>query len=64
MNKMYTFGTNLTHVKIIFRHASPRSLCLMDEFGKGTLTEGWSSKCLAFLFLILNLSFKLNVEMM
>ena len=24
----------------IFRLATPRSLCLLDEFGKGTLTEG------------------------
>jgi hypothetical protein len=24
----------------IFRHATSRSLCLLDEFGKGTLTEG------------------------
>lgn len=24
----------------LYRQATPRSLCLLDEFGKGTLTEG------------------------
>lgn len=35
-----TFMIDLHQVGIMLRHASPRSLCLMDEFGKGTLTEG------------------------
>ncbi|XP_049360399.1 DNA mismatch repair protein MSH5 isoform X5 [Solanum verrucosum] len=34
-----TFMIDLHQVGIMLRHASPRSLCLMDEFGKGTLTE-------------------------
>ncbi|KAM3344114.1 DNA mismatch repair protein MSH5 isoform X8 [Capsicum galapagoense] len=34
-----TFMIDLHQVGIMLRHAGPRSLCLMDEFGKGTLTE-------------------------
>ena len=29
-------------LNMFFRHATLRSLCLLDEFGKGTLTEGES----------------------
>ncbi|XP_070008947.1 DNA mismatch repair protein MSH5 isoform X2 [Nicotiana sylvestris] len=34
-----TFMIDLHQVGMMLRHASPRSLCLLDEFGKGTLTE-------------------------
>ena len=30
----------IVHVKKFYRQATSRSLCLLDEFGKGTLTEG------------------------
>ncbi|XP_020691722.1 DNA mismatch repair protein MSH5 isoform X7 [Dendrobium catenatum] len=34
-----TFMIDLHQVGMMLRHATPRSLCLLDEFGKGTLTE-------------------------
>ncbi|CAM0954785.1 unnamed protein product [Alopecurus aequalis] len=34
-----TFMIDLHQVGTILRHATSRSLCLLDEFGKGTLTE-------------------------
>ncbi|GFZ07409.1 MUTS-homologue 5 [Actinidia rufa] len=34
-----TFMIDLHQVGMMLRHATSRSLCLMDEFGKGTLTE-------------------------
>ncbi|KAL0902912.1 hypothetical protein M5K25_028400 [Dendrobium thyrsiflorum] len=34
-----TFVIDLHQVGMMLRHATPRSLCLLDEFGKGTLTE-------------------------
>ncbi|XP_073153952.1 DNA mismatch repair protein MSH5 isoform X6 [Henckelia pumila] len=34
-----TFMIDLQQVGIMLRHASSRSLCLVDEFGKGTLSE-------------------------
>ncbi|WVZ99097.1 hypothetical protein U9M48_044446 [Paspalum notatum var. saurae] len=34
-----TFMIDLHQVGTMLRHATPRSLCLLDEFGKGTLTE-------------------------
>lgn len=34
-----TFMIDLHLVGMMLRHATPRSLCLLDEFGKGTLTE-------------------------
>ncbi|KAL6536158.1 MutS protein msh5 [Orobanche hederae] len=34
-----TFMIDLQQVSIMLRHAGPQSLCLMDEFGKGTLSE-------------------------
>ncbi|CAI9088360.1 OLC1v1022668C1 [Oldenlandia corymbosa var. corymbosa] len=34
-----TFMIDLHQVGIMLRHATSRSLCLLDEFGKGTLTE-------------------------
>lgn len=34
-----TFMVDLHQVGMMLRHATPRSLCLLDEFGKGTLTE-------------------------
>lgn len=33
-----TFLTDLHQIGIMLRHATSRSLCLIDEFGKGTLT--------------------------
>ncbi|PKA58124.1 DNA mismatch repair protein MSH5 [Apostasia shenzhenica] len=33
------FMIDLHQVGMMLRHATPRSLCLLDEFGKGTLTE-------------------------
>ncbi|KAJ8442960.1 hypothetical protein Cgig2_019533 [Carnegiea gigantea] len=35
-----TFMIDLHQVGMMLRQATPRSLCLLDEFGKGTLTEG------------------------
>uniref|UniRef100_A0A0E0PPH4 DNA mismatch repair protein MSH5 n=1 Tax=Oryza rufipogon TaxID=4529 RepID=A0A0E0PPH4_ORYRU len=35
-----TFMIDLHQVGTMLRHATSRSLCLLDEFGKGTLTEG------------------------
>nr|POE83007.1 dna mismatch repair protein msh5 [Quercus suber] len=34
-----TFMIDLHQVGMMLRHATSRSLCLLDEFGKGTLTE-------------------------
>ncbi|KAE9456617.1 hypothetical protein C3L33_11571, partial [Rhododendron williamsianum] len=34
-----TFMIDLHQVGMMIRHATSRSLCLLDEFGKGTLTE-------------------------
>ncbi|XP_054819534.1 DNA mismatch repair protein MSH5-like isoform X2 [Prosopis cineraria] len=34
-----TFMIDLHHVGLMLRHATSQSLCLVDEFGKGTLTE-------------------------
>ncbi|WCJ32950.1 DNA mismatch repair protein MSH5 [Euphorbia peplus] len=34
-----TFMIDLHQVGMMLRQATPRSLCLLDEFGKGTLTE-------------------------
>ncbi|KAA8523663.1 hypothetical protein F0562_010086 [Nyssa sinensis] len=34
-----TFMIDLQQVGMMLRHATSRSLCLLDEFGKGTLTE-------------------------
>lgn len=34
-----TFMVDLHQVGMMLRQATPRSLCLLDEFGKGTLTE-------------------------
>ncbi|KAK4491737.1 hypothetical protein RD792_002512 [Penstemon davidsonii] len=34
-----TFMIDLQQVGLMLRHASSRSLCLLDEFGKGTLSE-------------------------
>ncbi|KAL4201373.1 hypothetical protein AMTRI_Chr02g258370 [Amborella trichopoda] len=34
-----TFMIDLHQVGMMLRHSSSRSLCLLDEFGKGTLTE-------------------------
>nr|XP_027127123.1 DNA mismatch repair protein MSH5-like isoform X5 [Coffea arabica] len=34
-----TFMIDLHQVGVMLRHATSRSLCLLDEFGKGTLTE-------------------------
>ncbi|CAH9118028.1 unnamed protein product [Cuscuta europaea] len=34
-----TFMIDLHQVGIMLRHATPHSLCLLDEFGKGTLAE-------------------------
>ncbi|KAG0501431.1 hypothetical protein HPP92_001503 [Vanilla planifolia] len=34
-----TFMVDLHQVGMMLRHATPRSFCVMDEFGKGTLTE-------------------------
>ncbi|XP_078437455.1 MUTS-homolog 5 [Wolffia australiana] len=34
-----TFMVDLHQVGTMARHATPHSLCLLDEFGKGTLTE-------------------------
>jgi hypothetical protein len=34
-----TFMIDLHQVGTMLRHATSRSLCLLDEFGKGTLTE-------------------------
>ncbi|KAK4795156.1 hypothetical protein SAY86_013150 [Trapa natans] len=34
-----TFMIDLHQVGMMLRHATTRSLCLLDEFGKGTLTE-------------------------
>eukprot|EP00261_Vitis_vinifera_P031776 XP_019073019.1 PREDICTED: DNA mismatch repair protein MSH5 isoform X5 [Vitis vinifera] len=34
-----TFMIDLHQVGMMLRHANSRSLCLLDEFGKGTLTE-------------------------
>ncbi|XP_052178845.1 DNA mismatch repair protein MSH5 isoform X1 [Diospyros lotus] len=39
MAEQSTFMIDLHQVGIMLRHATPRSLCLLDEFGKGTLTE-------------------------
>ncbi|KAJ0983030.1 hypothetical protein J5N97_011285 [Dioscorea zingiberensis] len=36
-----TFMIDLHQVGMMLRHATSRSLCLLDEFGKGTLTEGF-----------------------
>ncbi|CAA6663515.1 unnamed protein product [Spirodela intermedia] len=35
-----TFMIDLHQVGMMLRQATPHSLCLLDEFGKGTLTEG------------------------
>ncbi|PNX72616.1 DNA mismatch repair protein msh5-like, partial [Trifolium pratense] len=34
-----TFMIDLHQIGMMLRHATSRSLCLVDEFGKGTLTE-------------------------
>ncbi|KAG9146746.1 hypothetical protein Leryth_005075 [Lithospermum erythrorhizon] len=43
-----TFMIDLHQVGMMLRHATSRSLCLLDEFGKGTLAEGiglsWNHK--------------------
>ncbi|KAG6689717.1 hypothetical protein I3842_11G188800 [Carya illinoinensis] len=37
--ELSTFMIDLHQVGMMLRHATSRSLCLLDEFGKGTLTE-------------------------
>ncbi|PKI74197.1 hypothetical protein CRG98_005435 [Punica granatum] len=42
-----TFMIDLHQVGMMLRHATSRSLCLLDEFGKGTLNEGLHCALLA-----------------